>query len=286
MTTFTISCGDRDLVLGDKTRIMGILNVTPDSFSDGGAFLGHGDALRHAKEMVAAGADIIDIGGESSRPFADPVSEAEEIRRVVPVVEALAGKIPVPISVDTVKAAVAEAALSAGAAIINDISALTADPRMAPVAAEKDAPVILMHMRGTPETMQLDTTYEDLTGDIARYLAGVAERAVAGGIRRSQIILDPGIGFGKTVRHNFAILKHLEVFTALGMPVMIGSSRKSFIGKTLAGETGAAADRAAIETGTQATVAAAILNGAHIVRVHDVVQTAATVRIIDALRAA
>lgn len=280
MTTFDIVWKNHRLNLGHRTCIMGILNVTPDSFSDGGKFFNFQHAINRAKQMVEEGADIIDIGGESSRPNAAPVSAAEEIRRVVPVVEELVKHIDVPISVDTVKAEVARRALDAGAAIINDITALTGDPDMAKVVADYDVPVVLMHMKGTPGTMQNNPSYEDPVGEISAYLRDAITRAEAAGIAREKIIVDPGIGFGKALGHNYTILKHLKNFEALGVPILMGTSRKSFIRKTLE-ENGREVPMEEIELGTQATVSASILGGAHIVRVHDVKATATTVRITD-----
>ena len=260
---------------------MGVLNVTPDSFSDGGEFFKTSDAVKRAMKMVEEGADIIDIGGESSRPNADAVSITEEINRVIPVIEELSKRIPVPISVDTVKSEVARRAVEAGASIINDISALEHDPDIALVAAEYGVPVILMHMKGTPGTMQNDPRYENPVAEIISYLKDAIVRAEKKGIPKSHIILDPGIGFGKTVEHNFTLIKHLKEFSRLDLPLLVGTSRKSFIRTTLPGDTPTAED---IETGTQASLSAAVMNGAHIVRVHDVRSTALTVKIIDAVR--
>ncbi len=272
----------RALELGEKTCVMGILNVTPDSFSDGGRFHALEKATAHAVAMEAAGAGIIDIGGESTRPFAQPVDEAEELRRVIPVIEKLSGLLTVPISIDTTKASVARAALKAGAAVINDISSFEIDPAMSDVAAESGAPVMLMHMKGTPRTMQVNPSYGDLVSEIRDYLALAVERAVGGGIKRSKLIIDPGIGFGKTVTHNMALINRLHEFNALDLPILVGSSRKSFIAKTL-GKSGIESPEA-VETGTQATVAAAILRGAHIVRVHDVPSAVAAAAIMDPLK--
>jgi dihydropteroate synthase len=255
-------------VLVDFSRrpyIMGVLNVTPDSFSDGGRFFRPQDALEQARRLIAEGADILDIGGESSRPGSDPVTVEEELRRVLPVVEKLAAESPVPISIDTTKAEVARRALRAGAAMINDISALRFDPRLAQVVAEAGAPLCLMHMRGEPKTMQQGPiVYRDLLGEIAAFLQDAMERARAAGIERDKIILDPGIGFGKTAEHNLTILRRLDYFHRLGRPLLVGVSRKSFIGQIL--------DLPPQERlfGTAAAVAAAVLAGAHILRVHDV----------------
>jgi dihydropteroate synthase len=286
METLTLEFGRFRLDLGSQACIMGILNTTPDSFSDGGRFNTLDAALAQGRELVAAGAGILDIGGESSRPFAEPVSEQEEMDRTIPVIEALAGEIEVPISIDTVKPAVAKAALNAGAAIINDISAFEKDPALADLAAETGAPAILMHMKGTPETMQINPSYEDLMGEITDYLDARVAFAVERGISRDKIILDPGIGFGKTVEHNLVLIKELHRLTALGFPVLMGPSRKSFIQNILTQTTKkeAGPDDPRTEYGTLAAVAASLMNGAHIVRVHDVETVASFSRIIDAIR--
>ena len=280
MTHFELTWKNHRLNLGKRTCIMGILNVTPDSFSDGGQFFTLQHAINRAKQMVEEGADIIDIGGESSRPNSQPVSASEEVRRVVPVVKELVKHINVPISVDTVKAEVARQALDAGAAMINDITALTGDPDMAKVVADYKIPAILMHMKGIPTTMQDNPAYSDPVGEINAYLKESMARAEAAGIRREMIIVDPGIGFGKTVGHNYTIIKHLKELEALGVPILMGTSRKSFIRRTLEEGT-KEISMAEMDLGTQATVAASILGGAHIVRVHDVKSTAITVRIMD-----
>ncbi len=273
------------LELGQRTCIMGIVNVTPDSFSDGGKFYQHDAAVAQGEKMAAAGADIIDVGGESTRPFSQPVSVEEEIRRVVPVIERLAPRVSVPISIDTTKADVARRAVEAGAAMINDVSALRFDPGLAAVAAQHGLPVILMHMLKDPGSMQIEPHYDDLLGEISRFLADAIERARAQGIARSKIIVDPGIGFGKTVTHNLLLLKHLQTFAALDVPLLVGASRKAFIRKILKPEhqPDLPPDLPIVETGSQAAVAAAVLNGAHIVRVHEVANTLATVKIIDAM---
>ena len=265
---------------------MGVVNVTPDSFSDGGKFYNTDAAVARGEKLAADGADIIDIGGESTRPFSDPVPVEEEIRRVVPVIEKLAQRVSIPISIDTTKADVARRALDAGAAIINDVSALRADPGLAALAVEFDTPLILMHMLGEPKSMQVAPRYDNLIEDIRSFLEDAVARAGKLGIPRSKIIVDPGIGFGKTVTHNLLLLKHIHAFTALDLPVLIGASRKAFIRKILkqAHEEDIRPDLPIVETGTQAAVAAAVLNGAHIVRVHDVANTIATVRVLDALR--
>jgi len=265
---------------------MGILNVTPDSFSDGGLFFSPDKALRQAEKLVRDGADIIDIGGESTRPFSEAVPAEEEIRRVVPIIENLARRIPVPISIDTTKAIVARAALDAGAALVNDVGAFRLDPEMVDIAIAYDTPVILMHMKGTPRTMQVDPQYDDLVGEIILFLRDIVDRAVRKGVKRSRIIVDPGIGFGKTIGHNLALLRCLSEFEVLGLPILVGPSRKAFIRNLLKGDSDKDIDPLLpiVETGTQAAVAAAVLNGAHIVRVHDVANTAATIKIVDAVK--
>jgi len=270
--------GSHRMDLGRKTHVMGVLNVTPDSFSDGGLFFNRDRAIEHALEMVRDGADIIDVGGESTRPYAEAVSLQEELDRVVPVIERLREVINVPISIDTFKAEVARKALEAGASMINDISALRFDPEMVSIAARFQVPVILMHMQGEPRNMQDNPTYGDLVEEILAFLRDAVERAVQGGVRRDRIILDPGIGFGKTFDHNLILLRDLERFRSLGLPLLVGTSNKAFIGHILKREPH---ERT---TGTMATVAAAVLNGAHIVRVHAVKEAVETVRIIDAIK--
>ncbi len=286
MKTFTLEFGRFRLDLGSQACIMGILNTTPDSFSDGGRFNSLSAALAQGRELVAAGAGILDIGGESSRPFAEPVSEQEEMDRTIPVIEALANEIEVPISIDTVKSSVARAALDAGATIINDISAFEKDPAMADLAAETAAPVILMHMKGTPETMQLNPSYDDLMGEITDYLGDRVAFAMDRGVAKDKIILDPGIGFGKTVAHNLVLIKELHRLAAMGFPVLMGPSRKSFIQNILTQTTKkeAGPDDPRTEYGTLAAVAASLMNGAHIVRVHDVDSVSSFTKIIDAIR--
>ncbi len=273
---------------GRQTCIMGVVNVTPDSFSDGGIFLSCDAAVAQGEKLAADGADILDIGGESTRPFSEPVPEDEEIRRVVPVIEKLAKRLSIPISVDTMKAAVARRALEAGAAMINDISALRFDPDMAAVAKAFDTPVVLMHMLGNPKTMQKLPAYDDLIREIRDFLEDAIRQAVSQGISKSKLIGDPGIGFGKTVSHNLILINHIESFASLEVPILVGPSRKSFIRKLLKDEPGEelSPDSPIVETGTQAAVAAAVLRGAHIVRVHDVANTRATIRILDAMKAA
>ncbi|MBU1170854.1 MAG: dihydropteroate synthase [Proteobacteria bacterium] len=283
MNDFLLSFKEHKLKLGTSTCIMGILNVTPDSFSDGGRFFKTSQAVSRAQQMVEEGADIIDIGGESTRPYAKAVSLSEEINRVIPVIEQLAKKIHVPISVDTTKAEVARRAIEAGASIVNDISAMEMDPDMASVVATSKVPVVLMHMMGTPGTMQDTPHYHDPVKEIYAYLESAIQKAEQQGISRSMIIADPGIGFGKTMAHNFILLKHLRDFSSLNVPILVGSSRKAFIRNTVSTNTDKDMSHA-IEIGTQATVSAAILGGAHMVRVHDVASTQATVKIIDALK--
>jgi dihydropteroate synthase len=248
----------------ERPLVMGILNVTPDSFSDGNRFFTLDGAVERALELEREGADIIDIGGESTRPHAPAVDLAEELRRVVPVIEALAGRLKVPISVDTYKAEVARAACAAGAEIVNDVSGLRFDPAMAQTVAGADAGVVIMHTRGTPEEMQADTRYDDLIGEVKRYLWDSLALAREAGIRASRIAIDPGIGFGKSVQGNLELIRRLSEFQDLGCPILVGPSRKSFIG-TVLGSGGK--DRL---FGTAAAVAVSVLNGASIVRVHDV----------------
>jgi len=277
-TVFELQCGSCLLTLGPRTLIMGILNVTPDSFSDGGLYFDKNDALAQGEALAAAGADIIDVGGESSRPFSEPVPEDEEIQRVIPVIEELASRLSVPISIDTTKARVAKQAIEAGAAMVNDIGALRGDPDMAGLVADADVPVVLMHMKGAPKTMQIEPQYEDVVGEVKNFLADAVHRAEEAGIKRKKIIVDPGIGFGKTVTHNLRLIKELWALQPLGVPVLIGPSRKSFISKILDPENESR------EIGTQAVVTTAALNGAHIVRVHDVERTRKTLKLVDAIR--
>jgi dihydropteroate synthase len=282
----TLSWGRHRLELGGRTCVMGILNVTPDSFSDGGRFLDPDRAVAHGLALVGQGADILDVGGESTRPYSEGISAEEEIRRVVPVIEALAAQVPVPISIDTTKAAVAQAAVAAGAALINDIGALGQDAGLGAVAAEHDLPVVLMHMRGTPRTMQRAPHYADLLGEIREFLAAAMERAASHGIDRQRLIIDPGIGFGKSAAHNLELLRRLPELATLNAPLLVGPSRKAFIRHLLRPAQGdePPADSPQVATGTQAAVAAAVLNGADIVRVHDVAATRATLAIIDAVK--
>lgn len=243
---------------------MGILNVTPDSFSDGGRWLRPADALRHAEQMAADGAELIDVGGESTRPGAQSVSLEDELDRVIPVIRALAKRVRVALSIDTSKAEVARQALEAGAVIVNDVTALSGDPGMATVVSRAGARVILMHMRGTPRTMQRRPRYRDVVEDVTAELRRAVDRATASGIRPSRILVDPGLGFGKTAAHNLRLLRELNRLSALNRPIVVGPSRKSFIGRLTGAEP---SDRL---PGTLACIAQAALGGASIVRVHDV----------------
>ena len=258
---------------------MGILNVTPDSFSDGGQFAGTEHALAHARRMLNEGADIIDVGGESTRPGAEPVPAEEEMRRVLPVIERLHALCPAPISVDTCKAAVAGAAGAGRGGLINANGGRPRDREIARVAADRGATLILMHIRGTPRTMQQEIHYDDVVADIVAFLRRQVQVAVDAGVPRERLIVDPGIGFGKRVEHNLEILRRLRELTALGLPILIGTSRKRFIGEVLGGLP----PEQRVE-GTAATVAVSILNGASIVRVHDVLPMVRVARMTDAIR--
>jgi dihydropteroate synthase len=262
---------------------MGVLNLTPDSFSDGGKYFSAARAVRAAREMQRAGANILDIGAESTRPGSRAVSVAEELSRLLPVLAALRGKLKIPISVDTRKAAVAEIALGAGAEILNDVSGLRHDPRLAQVAAQHRSGLILVHMRGTPESMQKLPFAKNITREVLAGLRQSITLARRAGVARSQIILDPGIGFGKSFEQNYELLAKLPKLSELGYPLLVGTSRKGFIGRTLASETGRCAPPGARLWGTAATVAASILNGAHLVRVHDVRELAQVSRVADEL---
>ena len=262
----------------DRTLVMGVLNVTPDSFSDGGRWFDTDRAVAHALEMAGQGADILDIGGESTRPGATPVGEEEELHRILPVIEGIVARVPVPISVDTRKASVARAAVASGAAIVNDTGGEEADPAMPSVAAETGAAVVFMHSRGTPATMRELTDYDDVVTDVRDFLSDAAEKLQASGVARDRIVLDPGFGFAKTPQQNLELLDRLDEVVALGYPVLAGTSRKSFIGAVLDLPED---DRV---EGTSATVAWAIARGAAIVRVHDVPQMTRVVRLCDAIR--
>ena len=262
-----------------RTYVMGILNVTPDSFSDGGSFLKKENAVEQALMMQEEGADMIDIGGESTRPGAEKVSVSEEIKRVVPVIEALVKKVSVPISIDTCKSDVAKAAISSGASVINDISGLRFDPKMAETAARNKVPVVIMHIKGRPENMQTAPVYKALIPEIIDYLNGGIEIAVKAGIPDNMIILDPGIGFGKTVEHNLEIIKRLNEFSGFEKPILLGHSRKSFIGKIL--DDLPVSERL---EGTAAAAAIGIFNGASIIRVHDVREMVRVARTADRIK--
>lgn len=276
---------DTTTSIGPLPWIMGILNVTPDSFSDGGRFIDHDIAVAHAQTMAAGGARIIDVGGESTRPGAPAVAEADELTRVVPIVAALRGALPpeIVISIDTFKAPVAAAAIEAGATMINDVTA-GADPGMARVVADTGAAWVLMHMQGTPRTMQSDPAYGDVVGDVALALEGRLAAAADAGVQFAQLLLDPGIGFGKTVAHNCELHARLGELRALGRPLLCGPSRKSFLGALLAGPGAPPAPVGDRLEGTLAAVTAAVLQGALILRVHDVAEAARAVRVAAALR--
>jgi len=269
--------GGRSMTLGATTRVMGILNITPDSFSDGGRHLDPVKALEAGRAMMGAGADILDIGGESTRPGSEPVPPAEQIRRILPVIREAAA-LGIPISVDTTRVEVARAALDAGAAIINDISGLRFEPELADVAREAGAGLVLMHSRGTPRDMQHDPSYHDVVTEVLAGLEEACRRADERGVERSRIVVDPGIGFGKTVHHNLELLQQLDRLVAAGYPVLIGASRKSFISRIL--DVGIE-DRL---EGSLTAAVAAVLSGVHLVRVHDVAATVRAVRVADAIR--
>jgi dihydropteroate synthase len=261
-----------------RTLIMGIINVTPDSFFDGGQRYDPARAVADGVQMAGSGADILDVGGESSRPGAQPVSEEDELMRVLPVVRGLRAETRVPISIDTYKSKVAQAALDAGADIVNDISALRFDPAMAALIAAEKVPVVLMHMQGTPRTMQQEPRYTDVVREVRDFLAAQLYEAMDAGIAQDMIVVDPGIGFGKALEHNLQLLRGLPALAALGQALLVGASRKAFIGKILNLEP---ADRL---EGSLAAAVAAALAGANIVRVHDVAETSKAVRIADAIR--
>jgi len=279
-TQYSIRCRKRTLTLGKRTLLMGVLNVTPDSFSDGGLFFDKDKAISHGLRMVEEGADIIDVGGESTRPGSKPIELEEELRRVIPVIESIAKEVDVPISIDTYKSTVAQRATEAGAEIVNDISGLNFDPDLAKVAAKGNIPLILMHIRGTPETMQKNVHYDSIFSEILQYLKDSIQRAESAGLDPRQIIIDPGIGFGKTVEDNLLIIKNLHEFRILGKPILLGTSRKGFIGKILNTKI---EDRL---EGTLSSMAIGVLNGAHIIRSHDVHQAKKAIAVADAIRLA
>lgn len=258
-----------------RTYLMGVLNVTPDSFSDGGKFVTTESAVKRGMQMVEEGADFIDVGGESTRPGSEPVPVTEEIRRIVPVIEQLGKMTPIPISVDTYKSEVAKAAIEAGALIVNDISAMTFDPEMLPLVAREKVSAVLMHMKGTPKTMQQNPEYDHVVREVGEYLQGRAEQCRVAGIE--QVLIDPGIGFGKNLQHNLALIKHLSVFRSYGFPLLVGPSRKSFLGMLLDLPVDQRLE------GTAAAVTACVLHGASVVRVHDVRAMKRVLTVADAL---
>jgi len=279
-TQFILRCRKRTFTLGKQTLLMGVLNVTPDSFSDGGLYFIKEKAIAQGLRMVEEGADLLDVGGESTRPESKPIGLEEELRRVIPVIESLAKKVDVPISIDTYKSTIAQEAIRAGAEIVNDISGLHYDQSLANVAAKEDVPIILMHIRGTPETMQKDVHYDSLFSEIIQYLKESIQRAESAGVDPNQIIIDPGIGFGKTLKGNLLIIKNISEFRILGKPILLGASRKSFIGKILN------ADVTERLEGTLSSIAIGVLNGAHIIRCHDVLQAKKAIAVADAIRLA
>ena len=279
---FKLRLPSRTLVLGQRTLIMGVLNVTPDSFSDGGLFLDPEAAVARAIAMEVAGADVIDIGGESTRPGSSGISAVGELGRILPVIQGLRGKIGIPISVDTSKSEVAEAAAAAGAEILNDVTALRNDPQIAEVARRRKLPLILMHMRGEPVTMQKKPFARDVLRDVTQGLRQAVAIARRAGVAKSQMILDPGIGFGKSYAQNCELLARLPELARLGFPILVGTSRKSFIGGVLKSESRTPPGTERI-WGTAATVAASILQGAHIVRVHDIAEMAQVAQVSDAI---
>jgi len=267
-----------EIDMRQQTALMGILNVTPDSFSDGGRYLDPQEAIARGLELVLEGADIIDIGGESTRPGARPLTVAEEMERVMPVIRGLRREISVPLSIDTCKAEVARRALDEGVDVINDISALRFDTAMVSLVARESVPVVLMHMQGTPQTMQQDPSYQDVVGEVKDFLGRRIGFALEAGVGPEQIVIDPGIGFGKSLEHNLLLLRALPSLASLGRPVLVGASRKTFIGKILN------VDPAERLEGSLAAAVAAVLGGANMIRVHDVKESRRAVRVADALR--
>jgi len=279
---FRLELPSRTLVLGQRTLLMGVLNVTPDSFSDGGKFLDARRAIEHALEMERAGADLLDVGGESTRPGSTATPADTELARILPVLEGLRDVLKIPICVDTRKSQVAAAAVAAGAQIINDVSGLRTDPRTAEVAARRGVPLILMHMRGEPATMQKKPFARDVMKDVTQGLRAAISKARLARVRKSQIIIDPGIGFGKSFEQNYELLRKLPEIAKLGYPLLVGTSRKGFLGATLARDGKSAPPEERLWA-TAATVTASILGGAHIVRVHDVREMAQVARVADCL---
>jgi dihydropteroate synthase len=277
---FRLKLRSQTLVLGERTLIMGVLNVTPDSFSDGGKYDQPEIAIEHALALELAGADLLDIGGESTRPGSEETSASQELDRILPVLEGLRGRLKIPVSVDTRRSTVAELALRADAEIINDVSGLRGDARIAEVAAKYGVPLILMHMRGEPRTMQHGPFARDVMKDVAQGLRDSVAKARKAGVAKSQIILDPGIGFGKSYSQNYELLQKLPQLAALGHPLLVGTSRKGFLGATPALDGKPAPPEQRI-WGTAATVTASILGGAHIVRVHDVAEMVQVARVAD-----
>ena len=280
---YKLNCSGHILELGTRTCIMGILNITPDSFSDGGKFFISDTAIAHGEKLARDGADIIDIGGESTKPFSKPVPAEEQIRRIIPVIRELSKRISIPMSIDTTDASVAKEAIEAGASIVNDTGAMRLDPDMASTVSKYNVPVVLMHMKGIPENMQKMACYDNLLEEIKTFFSDIIDFAEAKGIDRSKIIIDPGIGFGKTFDHNIQILKNQDFLKIFDLPVLTGPSRKSFLKNILKdyfkNELYSVTDL--LDTGTQAVIAVSVLNGAHIVRVHDVVSARLTTKIVD-----
>lgn len=281
-TPAPLTLGGRTFTFGARTYVMGVVNVTPDSFSDGGKYVSAEAAIAHGLKLAESGADVLDVGGESTRPGSRPVSVEEELARVLPVIEGLRARTQVPLSVDTTKAAVAREALKAGAALINDISGFRFDPELPRVVAEAGAACCLMHIQGTPETMQQAPAYEDLLDEVLAFLEEGVARAVAAGVARGSIVVDPGIGFGKTMGHNLFLLRRLGDLRVLGLPVLVGTSRKGFLGTLTGGKP--ASERLSATLGSVAAVAA--LGGADFVRVHDVAEARDALAVVDAIRTA
>jgi dihydropteroate synthase len=286
---FQLHLPNSSLTLGKRTLLMGVLNITPDSFSDGGKFFTADRAIAQALFLQQCGADILDIGAESTRPGSAAISVVEELRRLLPVLQALRGKLRIPVSIDTRKAGVAEIALGAGADIINDVSGLNHDPRLAEVAARRRVPLILMHMRGEPSTMQKIPFARNVMQDVTKGLRAAIQKAQNAGVKKSQIILDPGIGFGKSFQQNYQLLQKLPELAKLGYPLLVGTSRKGFLSRTLAqGKKSSSRGANPVPPeeriwATAATVTASILGGAHIIRVHDVAEMAQVARTADHL---